>query len=143
MECSHIDIAVTGLMAVLCISGLSSPDYRNVGKIVRGGMENMEKLLQNLKTSMHEGIVSGDVELITVSPGEAYNPSSMVDAHMEKVRARLPPRRSVLCTVGIGLRKTTMKGGKDIGYELLIPPEVALVDILENFMTPQDPGYDS
>ena len=132
-------------MAVLGISGLSSegPDYRNVEKRVREGIEIMEKLLHNLKTSMHEGIASGDVELITVSPGEAYNPSSMVDAHMEKVRPRLPPRRSVLCTVGIGLREATMKGGKDVGYELLMPPAVALVDVLENFMTPEDPGYDS
>lgn len=123
-------------MAVLCISGLSSvkPDYREVVKRVRERMRNMEKLLQN------EGIVSGDVELISVRLGEAYNPSSMIDAYTENVRAGLPQSGSVLCTVGLGLRKIR---SDDVRYELLMPPEVALVEVLKNFMTPEDHDYDA
>ena len=135
LEYSSIDIAVTRVMAVLCISGLSSvkPDYREVEKRVRERMRNMETLLQN------EAIVSGDVELISVGIGEAYDPSSMIDAHVENVRAGLPQSRSVLCTIELGLRKMQM--GEDVQYTLLMPPEVALEDVLENFKTPEDQGY--
>jgi len=147
VNCSPVGIAVTRVMAVLCMSGLSSegPGYRNTEKSVWERMQHMEKLLRNLKNSMHEGIISGDMELVTVGFGEAYNPSFMVDAHMEeKIRAKVPQSDSggsVLCTVGLGLRKTVMKRGQDIRYDLLRPPEVALVDVLENFMTPRDPEY--
>ena len=141
IECSSSDIAVTRVMAVLCISGLSldSPDYRNVEKRVRERMRNLEKQLQKLKTCMHEGIVSGDMELINVGIGEAYNPSSMIDAHMEaNIQTGVPLSSLVLCTVGLGLRKIVMQKGEDVRYTLLKPPEVALVDVLENFVTPGD-----
>jgi hypothetical protein len=141
IECSSSDIAVTRVMAVLCISGLSSdsPDYRNVEKRVRERMRNLEKQLQKLKTCMHEGIVSGDMELINVGIGEAYDPSSMIDAHMEvNIQTRVPLSSLVLCTVGLGLRKIVMQKGEDVRYTLLKPPEVALVDVLENFVTPGD-----
>lgn len=139
VEYSSIDIAVTRVMAVLCISGLSSvkPDHREVEKRVRERMCNMEMLFQN------EGIVSGDVELINVGLGKAYDPSSMIDVHMENVRAGLPQSGSVLCTVALGLRKIVMQMGEDVRYTLLMPPEVALVDVLENFKTPEDRGYDT
>jgi hypothetical protein len=131
-------------MAVLFISGLSSdrPDYREVDKRVRERMRNLEKPLQKLKTSMHEGIVSGDMELINVGIGETYDPSSMIDAHMEvKVQDGVPQSSLVLCTVGLGLRKLEMKKGEDVRYTPLKPPEVALVDVLENFVAPGDHGY--
>lgn len=136
VEYSSIDIAVTRVMAVLCISGLSSvkPDYREVKKRVRERMRDMEKLLQD------EGIISGDAELISVRLGEDYNPSSMIDAHRDNVRTGLRQSRSVLCTVGLGL---AMKRGEDERYDLLMPPEVALVDVLENFMTPEDHNYNA
>lgn len=144
IECSSSDIAVTRVMAVLCISGLSSdsPDYRNVEKRVRERMRNLEKQLQKLKTSMHEGIVSGDMELINVGIGEAYDPSSMVDAHMEvDIQTGVPQSSSVLCTVALGLRKIVMQKGEDARYTLLKPPEVALVDVLKNFVPPGGPDY--
>ena len=144
IECSSIDIAVTRVMAVLCISGLSSdrPDYRDVEKRVQERMRNLEKQLQKLKTSMHEGIVSGDMELINVGIGEAYDPSSMIDAHMEvNIQTGVSQSGSVLCTVGLGLRKIVMQRGEDVRYTLLKPPEVALVDVLENFVTPGDHDY--
>ena len=144
IECSSSDIAVTRVMAVLCISGLSSdsPDYRNVEKKVRERMRNLEKQLQKLKTSIHEGIVSGDMELINVGIGEAYDPSSMVDAYMEVgTQTGMPQSSSVLCTVALGLRKIVMQKGEDVRYTLLKPPEVALVDVLENFVPPGGPDY--
>jgi hypothetical protein len=126
-------------MALLCISGLSSvkSDYPEVEKRVWERMCNMETLLQN------EGIASGDVELVSVGFGKTYDPSSMIDAHMENVRAGLPQSRSVLCTVGLGLKKIVMQMGEDVRYTLLMPPEVALVDVLENFKTPEDRGYNT
>ncbi|KIM35028.1 hypothetical protein M413DRAFT_14776 [Hebeloma cylindrosporum] len=138
-----VDIAVTRVMAVLCISGLSSGgrDYRDVEKRVWERMHNMERLVQNLKISMHEGIVSGDMELINRGVGEAFNPSFMIDAYAEeKVQGGAPRTSSVLCTLGLGLRKI-VKRGEDARDELLRPPEVALVDVLENFTPPGDRGY--
>ena len=143
-EGSAIDIAVARVMAVLCISGLSSekPDHRRVEESVRKRMHSLEKPLQKLKISMHEGIVSGDMELINVGFGEVYNPSSMIDIHMEEKDGDVvPSSSSVLCTVGLGLRKLVMKGGDDVRYEPLSSPEVALVDVLKNSVTPRDLDY--
>ena len=139
VKSSSIDIAVSRVMAVLCISGLSSvkSDYRDVEERVRECIRNVETLLQN------EALVSGDVELTSVGLGEAYNPSSMTDAHMKNVRAGLLQSRSVLCTAGLGLRKIVMQMGEDVRYKLLMPPEVVLVDVLENFMTPEDQDYNT
>ena len=51
------------------------------------------------------------------------------------------PEEHISHALNTGLKKITMQKGEDIRYTHLKPPEVALVEVLENFVSPGDHDY--
>lgn len=118
-----------------------------VKKNIRMRTTDTEKSLHDLRRIIHEGVTSSDMESLTVEPDNPYEPSLMVEAFaMGALSGPIPQR--ILCTVGLGLRKTTTKKTTDSGIfylhtDLLKRPEVALIGLLDNFRKPVDPDFDA
>ena len=51
------------------------------------------------------------------------------------------PEEHISHALNTGLEKITMQKGEDVRYTHLKPPEVALVEVLENFVSPGDHDY--
>jgi len=87
-----------------------------------------------------EDVTSGDLEILAVPPGTAFDPSSMEDVYNEGALTRSGGTR-VLCTTDLGLRKkvrvgTTGEREKQWAVIILLKPKVALesvVDIMDDF----------
>ncbi|KDR69813.1 hypothetical protein GALMADRAFT_910706 [Galerina marginata CBS 339.88] len=152
LEESSIDTVVCEIMSVLCISGLSTkqPGYLQAAEKVHRRVKNIEKMLLSLKAAIHEGITSSDMEVVSMDSGAAYDPQTMVDRYSTGPNFSAPglgnSEDQVLCTVGMGLRKTTMERVAQKTFqqdsELIKLPEVVLVTILRDFKLPTEAGYD-
>lgn len=136
-------------MSILCICGLSSLSiaYQSVQENVRKRITDIEKSVLALRRAIHEGVTSSDMELFVVENDTPYESRTMVDTVEMEPLSDLKPQR-VLCTVGLGLRRTTTRETADskeyyLQTDLLKRPEVALVGLLDSFSQPIDPDFDA
>ena len=102
-------------------------------------VERIEKMWIQLKRATKEGITNTDMEVFTFDAGELFE-EGMEDMYadalgrkpVEDVKRRR--RERTLCTVAIGLRKTSVKriegGEPTIQADVLIKPKVALASVL-------------
>jgi len=135
---NHVIDTLLGLMC-LCGWSISGPDSQKVVVSLQQMVERVEKMWIQLKRATKEGITNTDMEVFTFDAGEAFE-EGMEDMYadalgrkpVEDVKRRR--RERTLCTVAIGLRKTSVKrvdGGKPtIQADVLIKPKVALASVL-------------
>ncbi|KAH9485820.1 hypothetical protein JR316_0002735 [Psilocybe cubensis] len=139
---------VDEIMSLLCVCGLSSlnPQILFIRENIRKRTVDTERSLQELRSIIHTGVTSSDMEVSMVECDTPYDPSTMVDVFSLETRSSSNVQQ-VLCTVGLGIRKTTAKM-KELGEfhlvtELLKRPEVALVQLLDSFKKPADRDFDA
>lgn len=123
----------------LCGWSISVPESQKVVVSLHQMVERIEKMWIRLKRATKEGITNTDMEVFTFGAGEPFG-EGMEDMYadalgkkpVEDVKRRR--RERTLCTVAIGLRKTSVKridGTKPIiQADVLIKPKVALASVL-------------
>jgi len=129
------------LLGLMCLCGwsISGPESQKVVVSLQQMVERIEKMWIQLKRATKEGITNTDMEVFTFSAGKPFG-EDMEDMYadalgkkpVEDVKRRR--RERTLCTVAIGLRKTSVKrieGEKStIQADVLIKPKVALASVL-------------
>ncbi|KIM36861.1 hypothetical protein M413DRAFT_31264 [Hebeloma cylindrosporum] len=127
-----------GLMC-LCEWSTSGPESQKVAGSLRQMIARIEDMCIRLKRATKEGITNTDMEVFIVEAGKQFD-ESMEDMYadalgkkpVENVERRR--REKTLCTVSMGLRKTSAKrieGQKpSIQTDVLIKPKVALASVL-------------
>ena len=135
---NHVIDTLLGLMC-LCGWSISGPDSQKVVISLQQMVERIEKMWIQLKRATKEGITNTDMEVFTFDAGELFE-EGMEDMYadalgrkpVEDVKRRR--RERTLCTVAIGLRKTSVKriegGEPTIQADVLIKPKVALASVL-------------
>jgi len=102
-------------------------------------VERIEKMWSQLKKATKEGITNTDMEVFKIDPGLTFgeNMEDVYDEALGKTKNGEPERRrreKILCTVGIGLRKTSVKheDGRAplVQHDVLIKAKVALASVL-------------
>ena len=96
---------------------------------------------KRLKIAMKEGITTSELDVFCVIPGSVFE-AGMVNAYADApaLTSEEPQgdREIVLCTVGMGLRKSSAKrdneGEVKYQVDMLLEPRVALTSVLtDNF----------
>jgi len=124
-------------MATLVVGGIStnSSEIQETEKMIRARTEAMEKNLLELKRAIEEGVISSEMEVFDVDPGVLYDSDTMEVMYEDKKDKK--GDESVLCTVGMGLRRVLKS--KDLGnksatsVEVVKKADIILSSLLEEF----------
>lgn len=132
-----VDILIS--MLFLCGWSTSSEKSKRAVLLMQQMVFNIEKMASQIKTATKEGITTADLDVFVIHSGsplrdgmeDVYADSASGDArNSETVNKR------VLCTVGMGLRRTIVKRveGRTPEYkeEILLKPKVALASVLDS-----------
>jgi len=128
-------------IGLLCVCGwnVDSPSSQKVVPSMREMIGTLESQSAQLQSTLKEGITTCDMEVFAIALGREYTANDMED--VDSAASRLPTKifgametkYRVLCTVGMGLRKTVMKrkGGVPVmQVDVLLKPTVALSKVL-------------
>ncbi|PPQ99012.1 hypothetical protein CVT24_003493 [Panaeolus cyanescens] len=109
---SHIDLILRTILALLVVCGakLEDPAPELVSSL-RQKLEALKKEIVKLKSAMDIGVLSSDLELCMVDPGEVYNRNTMKDAYGGSKSTKIK-QELVFCCVGVGL----------LAMSVLLPP---------------------
>lgn len=139
-ERSFTETALSMIFALLYLCGWSSS--RPVSKMAIRYMKQMASAIEDrqyqLKKAINEDVTSTNMEVFVHGRGEAFRKDMEdVGKEMEEdsddetdgLRSPAQHRRRIMCTVGLGLRKSTRIGGED-HKSLLLKAKVVLDDVL-------------
>ena len=134
-------VIIDMLLSLMCLCGWSISNQQS-GKMVlslQQMVDRIEKMWSELKKATKERITNTDMEVFIIGPGSTFgeNMEDVYDEALEKTKNGEPERRRrerILCTVGIGLRKTLVNhedgGAPLVQHDVLIKPKVALASVL-------------
>ncbi|KAF9473067.1 hypothetical protein BDN70DRAFT_997831 [Pholiota conissans] len=139
-----VDILVN--MLFFCGWSSSSEKAKKAVLLMQQMVFNIEKMANQIKAATKEGITTTDLDVFVARAGEPlkdgmediYSDNASVDAYSFQMS-----NKRVLCTVGMGLRRTTVKltEGRPPEYkeEILLKPKVALVSVLDSTRDGMEP----
>ena len=97
----------------------------------------LEKLWQQLRSATKEGITTADIDVFIIDFDRSYDESKMEDSYSDTSSkpATIAPETRVLCTVGLGLKRTVVKRvawTPEKQEDILMKPKVALKTVLRD-----------
>lgn len=129
------------LLGLMCLCGwsISGPESQKIVVSLQQMVERIEKMWIQLKRATKEGITNTDMEVFIFDAEKPFG-EGMEDMYADALGRKLVEdvkgrrREKTLCTVAIGLRKTSVKrieeGKPSIQGDVLIKPKVALASVL-------------
>ncbi|KAH9485824.1 hypothetical protein JR316_0002739 [Psilocybe cubensis] len=149
---SRVEPALNMIIGLLCVCGLSirsiekNPQFSTLKKMLH---TLLEKLQIQLKTAVMEGITTTDMEVFINASGchlsaamEDVYAEPQGDPHKQNKTVADVGEKKVLCTVGLGLRKSTMKlsrnGQPKDHIDVLVKPKVVLSSVLDAIGTVEE-----
>ncbi|KAJ7024782.1 hypothetical protein C8F04DRAFT_1010426 [Mycena alexandri] len=105
-------------------------DQREIEGEFRDRIEAAVRLLFDLKRDIGTNIVSDDLEVVFVDPGEIFEPKAMENMWPEE--GVLRGSETVVCTTSLGLQKRGDDGGHPV---TLVKPKVLVRSTLGSLMT--------
>ena len=132
--------AIFSMIAVLLfLCGWSWQSKESQGAVpkMRNKITAIQEQCKQLKAAMKEGITTSDLDVFCVVPGSVFGPG-MVDAYADATASTTGVTQTdeglVLCTVGMGLRKSFAKRDNELEVryqvDMLLEPRVALTSVL-------------
>ena len=129
------------VLSLMCLCGwsITNQESQKIISSFQQMVERIERMWSQLKKAAKEGITNTDMEVFTFAPGSNFeeNMEDMYDDVLGNTKSgNLEKRRreKILCSVGIGLRKSLVKreDGKAprVQQDILIKPKVALASVL-------------
>jgi len=134
---------MNGLLSVLVIAGWSTREPHQHQFERR--LLPIFKAVQDLRKALGEDIISMDMEVAIIDPGEAFDPTYMEDGYRDartsSGNGRKTPEK-VSGTTGLGLHKISMKRtskGPVPHLEMVLLPKVVLEVMVKEVMDPPSP----
>lgn len=138
-EASSVNILIDSVLSMLYFCGWSPSSEQSKKSLlsVQHMVFAIEKLMTQLKAATKEGVTTVDMEAFVVSSGAPFS-SDMEDVYAENAGshggASDKTGKRVLCTVGLGLRRTIVKRNEaeqpERRAEVLLKTKVALTSVL-------------
>ena len=126
------------VIGLLCLCGWSpnSPRSQEAILVVQKMVKTLEKSFHQLNSATKEGITTADIDVLVVNFDRSYDDSKMEDIYSSsKSATQIVPEMRVLCTVGLGLKRTVMKHVAGMPPEkyrdILMKPKVVLKTALQ------------
>lgn len=92
------------------------------------------QLAFEVKAAIAEGVLTGDMKLLTVPAGMTFDATTMEDTYADNNRpAQTGGKDQVLCTTDLGLELHTLDAHGKPEISPLLTPKVALSSVLEGF----------
>jgi hypothetical protein len=117
----------------------SSEKSKKAVVLMQQMVSDIEKMGSQIKTATKEGITTADLDVITVNAGTSMREGMedvYADGSSRDSKSSETVHKRVLCTVGLGLRRTIVKQteGRTPEYkeEILMKPKVALASVLDS-----------
>ncbi|KAF9047807.1 hypothetical protein BJ165DRAFT_1403443 [Panaeolus papilionaceus] len=133
------DVILRILIGLLKMGGWSA-DLQTSAKSTTAIQESIsiiEKAWKDIRVAAKEGVISCDIELVYSKPGLRFDSEYMEDSYVDGETATLDsdsPDDTVLCTVALGLKRSTAKpspsGLNEFQEDLLVKPKVVLSSLL-------------
>ncbi|CAA7260293.1 unnamed protein product [Cyclocybe aegerita] len=108
---SHADHVLECVLSLLHYCGWQTRAAHNQKTILsmQQMIQGIEKQCINLKNATKEGITTADMEVFIGQTGCGFDEEIMEDIYAEPGPGGSRPGKGILCAVGIGLRRSTMK----------------------------------
>lgn len=130
------------VLGLMCLAGWSpsSPQAKKALASAQNKVSTIEKKSTELKKAIKQDVTTTDMEVFLASPGTVFT-GGMEDFDTESQgvgasgSGSTKPEKLILCTVGMGLKKTTQKkdgaaGSLESQIDLLLRPKVSLQSVL-------------
>lgn len=139
---SNVNAMFETIIGLMCLAGWSplSPQAQKAIASAQSKVSTIEKKATELKKAVKQDVTTTDMEVFLASPGAAFTEGMEdVDTESEGVRksgsGSTGSEKRILCTVGMGLKKTTRKkdavtGSLESQIDLLLRPKVTLPSVL-------------
>ncbi|KIM36859.1 hypothetical protein M413DRAFT_13641 [Hebeloma cylindrosporum] len=138
---SNVNAMVETIVGLMCVAGWPplSPQAQKALGSVQNKVSTIEKKSTELKKAVKQDVTTTDMEVFLATPGALFTEEMEdVDTESEGVgnsgSGSTGPEKRILCTVGMGLRKTTRKkdgaGPLETQIDLLLKPKVTLPSVL-------------
>jgi len=139
---SNANVMFDTVIGLMCLAGWSpsSPQAQKALSAAQNKVSTIEKKSTELKKAIKQDVTTTDMEVFLVSAGATFTEGMEdVDTESEGVAnsgsGSTKPEKRILCTVGMGLKKTTQKkdgaaGPLESQIDLLLRPKVSLQSVL-------------
>ena len=136
---TYSDQVLDMVIGLLCLCGwsLNSPRSQKAILAMQQMIKALEKLWQQLKSATKEGITTADIDVFVIDFDRLYDESKMEDSYSDSTSSKstaIAPETRVLCTVGLGLKRTVVKrvaGTPEKHWDILMKPKVVLKTALQ------------
>jgi hypothetical protein len=87
-----------------------------------------------LRTAIHEGVTTTEMEVFGVNPNDIYQDEMMSDIYADTEHVQQPDLESeegrILCAVGMGLKRSVIRNGDGIQRDIILKAKVAFPSVL-------------
>ncbi len=135
---TYSDQALDMVIGLLCLCGwsLNSPRSQKAILVMQKMIKALEKSFQHLKSTTKEGITTADIDVFVIDFDRSYDDSKMEDNYSSsKSATQIVSEMRVLCTVGLGLKRTVVKRVAGMPpekhWDILMKPKVVLKTVLQ------------
>lgn len=139
---SNVNAMCDTIIGLMCLAGWSplSPQAQKALVSAQNKVSTIDKKSTELKKAVKQDVTTTDMEVFLATPGATFT-EEMEDVDTESEGAgnfgseSTGPEQRILCTIGMGLKKTTRKkdgaaGSLETQVDLLLRPKVTLPSVL-------------
>ena len=139
---SNVNAIFDMIIGLMCLAGWSpsGPQAQKALASAQNKISTIEKKSAELKKAVKQDVTTTDMEVFLANPGAVFTEEMEdIDTESERVgnsgSGSTGPEKRILCTVGMGLKKTTRKkdgaaGPLEDQTDLLLRPKVTLPSVL-------------
>ena len=139
---SNVNAMCDTIIGLMCLAGWSplSPQAQKALVSAQNKVSTIDKKSTELKKAVKQDVTTTDMEVFLATPGAVFTEEMEdVDTESEGVgnfgSESTGPEQRILCTIGMGLKKTTRKkdgaaGSLETQVDLLLRPKVTLPSVL-------------
>ena len=142
-QAKHLDSttqkdAVINVILCLCGSPMANVATQETSSRLHQVVSTILNMWMELRTAIHEGVTTTEMEIFGASPNDMYQDAVMNDIYADAGDVQQPDLRReaghILCAVGIGLQRSVIKRNGDgimsIQKDITLKAKVAFPSVL-------------
>ena len=137
---TQTDVAINLLLTLLCLcrSPMANVASQQTGLQVHQVVSTILNMWMQLRTAIHEGVTTTEMEVFGANPNDVYQDTVMNDIYADTEDVQQPDlgreARHILCAVGMGLKRSVVRrngdGTMSIQRNIVLKAKVAFPSVL-------------
>jgi hypothetical protein len=131
---TQTDAAIHLLLTLLRLCGSPMADVASQQTGLRQVVSTILNMWMQLRTAIHEGVTTTEMEVFGVNPNDIYQDEMMSDIYADTEDVQQPDLESeeghILCAIGMGLKRSVRRNGDGIQRDIILKAKVAFPSVL-------------